>query len=296
MSLILLISSLFFFGLSIFILTYNILHTTNSSELLSLSNESEETDKEKDLMSFLKPLVKSLTLQYAIRIKSKTYKEKVEKTILTAGLKQSLSILEFIGYQILLGIFLPITFIIFNFALQIGYPYLASVFISFLVLSILFYIANKKKKNVNIQIIRELPFVTEILALSTEAGLDFIGSIQKITDKYEDTALSLELKNVLQDIKLGSTRQKALKALAQRLDIPEVTSFCAVICDADETGASIAKVLKEQSEQIRLERFVRAEKLGAKASQAILLPMMLFILPSVFIIIFAPVIVQFLST
>ena len=67
----------------------------------------------------------------------------------------------------------------------------------------------------------------------------------------------------------------------------------AVVTDADHTGASIAQVLKDQSVQMRLERFVRAEKAGARASQTMLIPMMMFILPAVFIMVFAPVILQF---
>jgi len=68
----------------------------------------------------------------------------------------------------------------------------------------------------------------------------------------------------------------------------EVNSFTAVLISADEMGASIGKILRQQSEQIRHERFIRAEKAGAKASQAILLPMVLFIVPAIFILIFGP--------
>ncbi len=68
----------------------------------------------------------------------------------------------------------------------------------------------------------------------------------------------------------------------------------AVLVDADSTGASIAQVLKDQSIQMRLERFVRAEKAGARASQTILIPLMLFILPAVFIMVFGPVALQFM--
>jgi tight adherence protein C len=66
-----------------------------------------------------------------------------------------------------------------------------------------------------------------------------------------------------------------------------------MIRDADYTGAPIASVLKDQSAQMRLERFIRAEKAGSKASQAMLIPMMVFILPAVFIMVFAPVVLQF---
>jgi tight adherence protein C len=105
--------------------------------------------------------------------------------------------------------------------------------------------------------------------------------------------LAEELGIVLKDIKLGSSRADALKGMAQRLDVGEITSFVAVLIDADSTGASIAQVLKDQSVQIRLERFVRAEKAGARASQLMLFPMMLFIMPAVFMVLFGPLIVQF---
>jgi tight adherence protein C len=133
------------------------------------------------------------------------------------------------------------------------------------------------------------------LALSTEAGLDFIGSIQRIVEKAENSVLADEFAQVLRDLKLGSTRSESLKKMADRLDISEVTSFVTVLVDADSTGASIAGVLKQQSVQMRLERFTRAEKEGARASQTILIPLMLFILPAVFIMVFGPVIIQFLG-
>ncbi len=76
--------------------------------------------------------------------------------------------------------------------------------------------------------------------------------------------------------------------MAWRIDLMEVNSFVAVLISADEMGASIGKILRQQSEQIRHERFIRAEKAGAKATQMVLLPMMLFIMPAIFIIIFGP--------
>jgi tight adherence protein C len=97
---------------------------------------------------------------------------------------------------------------------------------------------------------------------------------------------------VLKDIKVGSSRREALTRLADRLDIPEITSVVAVVRDAEETGASIAQVLKDQAIQMRLERFVRAEKAGARASQAMLFPMMFLIMPAVLIMVFAPVVIN----
>jgi tight adherence protein C len=77
--------------------------------------------------------------------------------------------------------------------------------------------------------------------------------------------------------------------------MPEVTSFVAVLIDADATGAKISDVLKDQSAQIRLDRFVRAEKAGARASQAIMIPLVLCIFPAILIVVFGPVAIQFIS-
>ena len=119
--------------------------------------------------------------------------------------------------------------------------------------------------------------------------MDLMGAVQKITDKApEESVLARELLIVLKDVKLGQTRKEALTALDTRLALPEIKSIVAVIRDADETGASVADALKAKSQQMRFERFAKAEELGAKASQKILIPMMVFIIPAVFIVVFRP--------
>ena len=151
---------------------------------------------------------------------------------------------------------------------------------------------NRRVRSVRI----DLPFFIDLLALATEAGLDFSGAIQRIVVKARGSGsvLAEELDVVLRDITLGSSRSQALRALGTRLDMQEISSFVNVVVDADSTGASIARVLKDQSEQMRVERFVRAEKEGAKASQKILVPLIFFILPAVFIMVFAPIALSFI--
>ncbi|MCB0361249.1 MAG: type II secretion system F family protein, partial [Bdellovibrionales bacterium] len=227
------------------------------------------------------------------RVKNANYRKRVEKLILTSGLSQEINVDEFIGLQILWGVMAPVFLVVINFALQLGYPYWFCVVLGVLGIQFPHFYANNMKKKRYISVVVDLPFFIDLLALSTEAGLDFINSIQRIVDKAENSVLADEFAIVLKDIKLGSSRSDALKAFSQRLDISEITSFVAMIIDADYTGAPIATVLKDQSAQMRLERFLRAEKAGAKASQAMLIPMMVFILPAVFIMVFAPVVLQF---
>lgn len=290
---VLLILALGFTALAVYLFVSVIFKNNSDSDILAWASGDEPQKSKSGFINFSRPLVHNFTLQHALRIKAPLYRKKVEHKILTGGLSRELNVDEFIGLQILWGIMFPSMMIVLNFALQLGYPYF--IFSAFTILGAYFpHLHCQTSKNKRyISVIKELPFFIDLMALSTEAGLDFVNSIQRIVDKSTESVLSDELNIVLKDIKLGSSRADALKNFAERLDIPEVTSFSSVVIDADYTGASIAQVLKDQSVQMRTERFIRAEKAGAKASQLILIPMMIFILPAVFLVVFAPIILQF---
>ncbi|MBK7844932.1 MAG: type II secretion system F family protein [Bdellovibrionales bacterium] len=288
-----LLSGLGLAALAIYLFATAVFTNNTDSDALAWASGDEPRKSKSPLVNISRPLVHNFTLQHATRIKNEKYRKKVEKLILTSGLSQELNVDEFIGLQILWGVMVPIFLIILNFALQLGYPYWLCAIIGVTGLQFPHLYCGSMKKFCYIFVVVDLPFFIDLLALSTEAGLDFINSIQRIVEKAENSVLADEFSIVLKDIKLGSSRSDALKAFAQRLDIPEITSFVAMIRDADYTGAPIASVLKDQSAQMRLERFIRAEKAGSKASQAMLIPMMVFILPAVFIMVFAPVVLQF---
>jgi tight adherence protein C len=281
-------------GFSVLWTVYTIFSVNEDSKALSWATGDQPDKSESPIINLSRPLVHQLTIKYARRIKRKSFRDSVDYKIMTAGLDNELNADEFIGLKILWGIFFPIFVGILNFSLQLGYPWIVIALAMPLGWMIPDFHANKQKQIRYQAIIIDLPFFVDLLALSTQAGADFMGAIQKISDAAEDSLLAKEFDKVLRDTRLGSTREQSLKSMARRLDIPEVTSFVNVLTDADATGASIGDVLKEQSEQMRLERFVRAEKAGARASQAILLPMMMFIIPAVFIMVFAPVGLQFI--
>jgi tight adherence protein C len=269
-------------------------NSQTEKDLLSWASGQEPVQSKSGLINMSRPMVHQFTLKYALKYKNVGYRKRVNKIILTSGLSRELNVDEFIGLQLLWGVALPALLGVFNFAFEMGYP--TALFFVMIPLGLYFphLYANGEKRRREDSVRADLPFFTDLLALSTEAGLDFIGAIQRIVDKAESSVLAEELGNVLKDIKLGSSRADALKAMSSRLDTSEITSFVAVLVDADSTGASISQVLKDQSVQIRLERFVRAEKAGARASQLLLFPMMLFIMPAVFIVLFGPVALQFI--
>lgn len=287
---------LFLAFISVYTMTMALLGSNNDKATLSWASGQEPVKSTSGLINLTRPLVHNFTLQHAARFKSERYRKNLTQLLMTAGLERELNVDEFIGFQILWGGMFPLLLALLNFSLGMGLPWILIVAaVPFGIYMPQVY-ANGQKTIRSNSARRDLPFYADILALSTEAGLDFVGAIQRIVDKAPaNSVLANEFGLVLKDIKLGSSRVEALKGLARRLSTSEVTSFVAVLVDADTTGASIAQVLKDQSAQIRLERFVRAEKAGAKAASTILLPMVLFIVPAVFLVVFGPVIIQMVT-
>jgi tight adherence protein C len=280
-------------ALSVYLFAQAIFTNNTDAEALAWASGNEPVKSKSGLINFSRPLVHNFTLQHAQRFKSKSRRDKIERKLLTAGLSQELNVDEFIGLQILWGIMFPVGFFIMNFALQMHMPNYMFPIIGFVGWNFPSLYCSTQRNKRYLEVVVDLPFFIDLMALSTEAGLDFMGALQRIVDKAEQSTLAEEFRLVLKDIKLGASRREALTRLSHRLDIPEITSFVAVVRDAEETGASVAQVLKDQSVQMRLERFVRAEKAGAKASQAMLIPLMFLILPAVFLMVFSPVVLQF---
>ncbi|MES2767690.1 MAG: type II secretion system F family protein [Bdellovibrionota bacterium] len=291
----LLIAGLFMVGVAVYLFSSMLLSSNNDAQSLLWASDDEPAKSRSKFIELSRPLVHKFCLGLAAKIKNPGYRKRVQEKIGTAGLQREINVDEFIGLQILWGLLFPVMLVFLNFTMELGYsPVFLICFGLFGAYFPHMHASTERKKRYQ-SVIVDLPFFIDLMALSTEAGLDFIGSIQRVVEKAENSVLADELGQVLRDLKLGSTRAESLKKMAERLDISEVTSFVTVLIDADSTGASIGTVLKQQSIQMRLERFTRAEKEGAKASQTILIPLMLFILPAVFIMVFGPVIIQFLG-
>jgi tight adherence protein C len=288
-----LLSGLALAALATYLFVSAIFTNNNDAEALAWASGSEPIRSKSGLINISRPLIHNFTLQHALRIKSPNMREKIRRRLLTAGLSQELNVDEYLGMQILWGVMFPIVVTVLNFALQLGFPWYTCIVLGLVGWMFPFLYCSRQRSTRYVNIVIDLPFFIDLMALSTEAGLDFMGSLDRIVEKAQESILAEELRIVLKDIKLGASRREALTSLAERLDIPEITSVVAVVRDAEETGASIAQVLKDQSVQMRLERFVRAEKAGAKASQAMLIPLMFLILPAVFIMVFAPVVLNF---
>lgn len=281
-------------GVSVFLFLSSLLAGRPGESQLSWASGNEPVKSKNAVINICRPMVHQFTLQHASRIKSEKYRKKIRNLIKVGGLSSELNEDEFIGLQIFLGFAFPVFLAIMNFSLSLGLDLPFVVGLGFIGFFMPQMHCKAMKSSRELSVRADMPFFIDLLALSVEAGLDFFGAIQKIVDKVadKDSVLAEEFKIVLKDIKIGSSKTEALKEMAARLDMAEITSFVAVLIDAEASGTSISQVLKDQSVQMRLERFLRAEKAGARASQLILLPLMMFILPAVFIMVFGPVVVK----
>jgi tight adherence protein C len=134
---------------------------------------------------------------------------------------------------------------------------------------------------------RAMPDALDLLTICVEAGLGFDGAMAKVNEKW-DNELSMAFGRVLREIQLGKLRRDALRDMADRVGIPEMTSFVAAIIQSEQLGVSMAKVLRIQADQMRMKRRQAAEAEAHKAPIKMLFPMVLLIFPSLLIILLGP--------
>ncbi|OQA86466.1 MAG: Bacterial type II secretion system protein F domain protein [Lentisphaerae bacterium ADurb.Bin242] len=219
-------------------------------------------------------------------------RKNTEELIQSAGFDQALTAAQFIGVRILMGLAGTILLFLMIAADRTLFGFL--LFGLFLLYPVSWLHRTIRMRHLSI--LKALPNVLDLLTLSVEAGKDFLTALRDILAKRKSDPLGDELKRTLHEIQLGKQRQMALKELGWRVRLPELTSIVNAVIQADELGIGIGQLLRIQGDQLRNKRFARAETLANEAPVKILFPVVLFIFPSVFIILIAPIISQALKT
>jgi tight adherence protein C len=145
------------------------------------------------------------------------------------------------------------------------------------------------------EIRRAMPDALDLLTICVEAGLGFDGAMAKVYEKW-DNELSLAFGRVIREIQLGKLRRDALRDMANRLGIAEMTSFVAAVIQSEQLGVSMAKVLRIQADQMRMKRRQLAEEEAHKAPIKMLIPMALLIFPSICIVLMTPAILMLMRS
>ena len=145
------------------------------------------------------------------------------------------------------------------------------------------------------EIIKALPDGLDLVTICVEAGLGFDQAVQHLVEK-QDNELSRAFNRYLQEVSLGRTRTDALQGFSSRMGVPDVTSFVAAIIQADQLGVSMAKILRIQSNQMRIRRRQRAEQKAHQAPIKMLFPLAFLIFPSMFIVLLGPAVLQIMDS
>jgi tight adherence protein C len=142
---------------------------------------------------------------------------------------------------------------------------------------------------------KAMPDALDLLTICVEAGLGFDAAMAKVSEKWE-SELSLAFSRVIQEIQLGKVRREAMRDMADRIGLTEMTSFVAAVIQSEQLGVSMAKVLRIQSDQMRIRRRQLAEEEAHKAPIKMLIPMAMLIFPSLMITLMAPAALRLLRS
>lgn len=145
------------------------------------------------------------------------------------------------------------------------------------------------------QIVKALPDALDLLTVCVEAGLGLDQAMGKVYEKW-DNDLAISFGRVIQEIALGKARREAMRDMARSMEVPDVTTFVAAIVQADMLGVSMAKVLRIQSDQMRVKRRQRAQEKAHQAPVKMLFPMVFLIFPSIWVVLLGPSLIILLNT
>lgn len=221
------------------------------------------------------------------------FRAKIEKVLLAAGKRDTITPDEFIGTQVLFAIVGAVTggWLAWGLDFAIEYTFPPGLLLGFALPAMLLDDMVKARHS---KIRRQLPYALDLLTLAIEAGLDFTAALQRIADKLKGTPLQTEIRRLSRDIAMGKTRTEALKDMSTRVQLEELRSVVSALVQAEELGSSLGPVLRIQSEELRRKRFQLAEKKALEAPVKLLFPLVVFIFPLVFIVVFGPIIIRFM--
>jgi tight adherence protein C len=222
--------------------------------------------------------------------------ERLKTNLQMAGNPGNITPSMFVGLRVVLSLLLGLIIVALTFrTMEMGQAlmYSAIGFVLGYMLPVMWLGRKMKARQHSIQ--KALPDALDLLCISVEAGLAFDLALQRVTQKWDDE-LSREFKRVLSDVRLGRTRRDALKDLGQRTGVEDVQTFTAAIIQADQLGVSMSKILRLQSDQMRVRRRQRAEALAQQAPVKMLFPMVFLIFPALFVVILGPAVPRLMES
>ena len=243
----------------------------------------------------LTPIWKSL-VAFGRRVTPIGYLDQTRKKLVKAGSPQPEALDRFLVFKIIGIVLIPVAVYVIFVVLELTglNSILATVLVGFALFALPDAILNRKVEE-RVHAIRvSLPEILDLLVISVEAGLGFEQALDRVVDAVPGP-LSDEFRRMLGEVRAGSSRADAMRAMEARLDVADVRSFILTMLQADTFGVSIGRVLRSQAEEMRIRRRQYAQELAQKAPVKMLIPMVFCIFPALFVVVLGPAVLDIMD-
>jgi tight adherence protein C len=241
------------------------------------------------------PLNRSFN-RFLHRITPKGMQQDLERKLRLAGYPFGLSVGGWILFRWLLVLGLPMLLLLLMFkgGGTLGAKLL--LFAVFIVLCVMLpnVILSRRTRQRSKKMTNQLPDILDLLVVSVEAGLSFDGALEKVAEMSKGE-LTKEFVSTINEIQLGIPRRDALSNMSKRCEIADISVFLSSIIQAEQLGVSLGKVLRIQAVQVRDKRKQRARESAMKIPVKIIVPMVIFIFPTIFVVILGPAVIRIME-
>jgi len=243
----------------------------------------------------IKPVLEGIG-KAVLRLAPKEMITNMANKIIMAGKPYSWGVKNWLGIQAFMILGLPVLILILYIQFRMDVGDLFLIILASVIIGLLFpdMILNAKIRKRQSEITKSLPDIMDLLTVSVEAGLTFDSALSKVVEKMPGP-LAREFEIVLQEIKVGKTKKEALYQMSDRIGVQDLRSFVSAVVQAEQLGVSLGRVLRLQSEQIRLNRKQRISEKAMKAPIKMLIPMVVFIFPVIFIVLLGPIVINLIG-
>lgn len=270
-------------------------------EKIKRSGETDIFFEEKNKMSNIEEKSRNPVFNFIEKVGERVKPDKLylntklRTKISQAGIRKENANSIFWGVKCLFAISFPFLFIIIRipFLKVVNHPLSIAIgvmlaLIGYYLPDILLRIMIERRKE---RILEELPDALDLFVVCTEAGMGLDAAIIRTANEManHNSKLSEELKLFNLELRAGKSRQDALRNLAVRTDLEELNSLVTLLIQADRFGTGIAKTLRVFSDSFRTARYQKAEEIAAKLPVKLVVPLILFIFPALFVVLVGPV-------
>jgi len=238
------------------------------------------------------------SLGYLVKPKSEGELSPLRKTFLKAGYRRENAIIIFFGVKTSLAIMFPLLFFLIKLLIRMAIPSFYFFLIPVILIMVGFYLPNfwlqmkiaRRKEKIQ----EGLPDALDLMVVCVEAGTGLDAAINRVGEemKLSNKVLSEEFRQMGMELRAGKDRRDALKNLALRADLEDISSLVTLLVQTEKFGTSLSQALRIHSDSMRTKRYQRAEEIAAKLPVKLVFPLILFIFPALFVTILGPAVIK----